>query len=71
MGQYSQHPNRIRTRSASEPDWTDPGSSGTLAGRMYALYAIATKQHSAAIERSVAVRVKGGNGMTFDLPRGS
>jgi hypothetical protein len=38
---------------------------------MYALYAIATTQHSAAIERSVAVRAEGGNGMTFDLPRGS
>ena len=37
---------------------------------MYALHAIAT-QISAAPERSVAVRAKGGNGMTFDLPRGS
>jgi len=36
---------------------------------MYVLHAIAT-QPSAAIERSVAVRVKGRNGMTFDLPRG-
>ena len=38
---------------------------------MYALYAIATQQRNAAPERSVAVCVKGGNGMTFDLPRGS
>jgi hypothetical protein len=37
---------------------------------MYALYAIAT-QFSAAPGRSVVVRAKGGNGMTFDLPRGS
>ena len=59
----------IRTRFAFEPDWTDPGSSGTVARRMYVLHAIAT-QPDAAIERSVAVRVKGRNGMTFDLPRG-
>jgi hypothetical protein len=64
-------PNGIRTRFTSESDWTDPGSSGTLARRMYALHAIATQQPSAAIERSVAMRVKGRNGMTFDLPRGS
>jgi hypothetical protein len=38
---------------------------------MFALYAIATQQPSAAIERPVAVRFKGGNGMTIDLPRGS
>jgi hypothetical protein len=38
---------------------------------MYALSAIATQQPHTAIERSVAVRVKGRNGMTFDLPRGS
>jgi hypothetical protein len=38
---------------------------------MYVLHAIATQQPNAAIERSVAVRVKGRNGMTFDLPRGS
>jgi hypothetical protein len=38
---------------------------------MYALHAIAIQQPSAATERSVAVRVKGRNGMTFDLPRGS
>jgi hypothetical protein len=37
---------------------------------MYALYAIAT-QAGAALERPVVVRAKGGNGMTFDLPRGS
>ena len=37
---------------------------------MYALHAIAT-QIIAAPERSVVVRAKGGNGMTFDLPRGS
>jgi hypothetical protein len=38
---------------------------------MSALYAIAIQQHIAATQRSVAVRVKGRNGMTFDLPRGS
>jgi len=38
---------------------------------MYALHAIAIQQPDAATERSVAVRVKGRNGMTFDLPRGS
>ena len=37
---------------------------------MSALHAITT-QISAAPERSVVVRAKGGNGMTFDLPRGS
>jgi len=37
---------------------------------MYAQHAIATQQFPAATERSVAVRVKGGNGMTIDLPRG-
>ena len=41
-----------------------------LGRSMYALYAIAT-QPLAAIERSAVVRAKGGNGMTFDLPRGS
>jgi hypothetical protein len=38
---------------------------------MYALHAIATQQPNAAFERSVAVRVKGRDGMTIDLPRGS
>ena len=37
---------------------------------MYALHAIAT-QFNAAPERSLVVRAKGINGMTFDLPRGS
>ncbi len=37
---------------------------------MTALHAIAT-QLNAAIERPVVVRAKGGNAMTFDLPRGS
>jgi hypothetical protein len=37
---------------------------------MFALHANATQQFIAATERSVAVRVKGGNGMTIDLPRG-
>ena len=37
---------------------------------MSALYANATQQVFAATERSVAVRFKGGNGMTIDLPRG-
>jgi hypothetical protein len=37
---------------------------------MYALHLIAT-QPSAALERPAVVRAKGGNGMTFDLPRGS
>jgi hypothetical protein len=36
---------------------------------MYVLHAIAT-QPNAAVERSVAVRVKDRDGMTFDLPRG-
>ena len=54
-----------------EPDWTDPRSSGTLAGRMYALHAIATQQNAAPAERSVVVRALSGTGMTFDLPRGS
>ena len=38
---------------------------------MSVLYAIATLQHTAASTRPVAVRDKGGNGMAFDLPRGS
>jgi hypothetical protein len=38
---------------------------------MSALYLAIATQHSAAIERPVVVRAKGGNGMTFDLPRGS
>lgn len=37
---------------------------------MNALHAIAIKQRNAATERSVAVRVEGRSGMTFDLPRG-
>jgi hypothetical protein len=37
---------------------------------MNALYAIATEP-IAAIQRPAVVRAKGGNGMTFDLPRGS
>ena len=37
---------------------------------MYALHANATQQFIAATERSVAVCVKDGNGMTIDLPRG-
>jgi hypothetical protein len=37
---------------------------------MNALYLAAT-QPIAAIERPAVVRAKGGNGMTFDLPRGS
>ena len=63
--------NRIRTRFAARFDWTDPGSFDTLPGRMSALYVIAIQQHIAATQRSVAVRDKGLNGMTFDLPRGS
>ena len=62
---------RVRTlSSARHDDWTDPGSPCTLAERMYALYATAT-QPIAAIQRPAVVRAKGGNGMTFDLPRGS
>jgi hypothetical protein len=38
---------------------------------MFALYAPATQQFHAASERSVAACVKGRNGMTIDLPRGS
>jgi hypothetical protein len=38
---------------------------------MYVLPAIATQQHIAASTRPVAVREKGGNGMSFDLPRDS
>jgi hypothetical protein len=38
---------------------------------MYALHAIATQQFNAATTRPVAVRVKGRDGMTNDLPRGS
>ena len=37
---------------------------------MYALHVNATQQFIAAPERSVAVRVWSGNGMTIDLPRG-
>jgi len=37
---------------------------------MSALHVNATQQFTAAAERSVAVRVKGCNGMTIDLPRG-
>ena len=37
---------------------------------MFALHANATQQFTAAVERSVALRVKGCNGMTIDLPRG-
>jgi len=37
---------------------------------MYALHTIATQQFTAAVERSVAVHVWSGNGMTIDLPRG-
>ena len=38
---------------------------------MYVLSAIATQQYSSASTRPVAVRQKDGNGMAFDLPRGS
>ena len=48
-----------------------PVPSCTLAGAMSALYLAIPTQYSAAIERPVVVRAKGGNGMTFDLPRGS
>jgi hypothetical protein len=37
---------------------------------MFASYANATQKVFAAPERSVAVRVWSGNGMTIDLPRG-
>jgi hypothetical protein len=38
---------------------------------MYAVFAIATQPATALRGRPVAVRVKSGNGMAFDLPRGS
>ena len=57
--------------NARHDDWTDPGSSCTLAEAMSALYLAIATPLSAAIERPVVVRAKGGNGMTFDLPRGS
>ena len=38
---------------------------------MYALHPAIATQLSAAIERPVVVRATGGNGMTFDLPRGT
>jgi hypothetical protein len=38
---------------------------------MSVLHAIATQQYIAASTRPVAVREKDGNGMAFDLPRGS
>src|SRR3954471_10505498 len=54
-----------------EPGWTDRAPSGTLAGRMYASAAIATQPNAAAEERGVVVHALSGDGMTFDLPRGS
>jgi hypothetical protein len=38
---------------------------------MSALHAIATQQNAPAEGRGVVVRARSGNGMTFDLPRGS
>ena len=54
-----------------EPGWTDPGPSGTVAGRMYALKPIATQQNAAPAGRTVVVHALSGTGMAFDLPRGS
>jgi hypothetical protein len=38
---------------------------------MYAAFAIATQPATAVKARPVAVRAESGNGMAFDLPRGS
>ena len=38
---------------------------------MYAAFTIATQLATAPKGRPVAVRVESGNGMAFDLPRGS